>query len=94
MNHRHRKVLHAFFAHPVSSNIHFRDVEALVHELGGEVSNAHKGRLHLSLNGHSANFPVGPHSIPKDEVMRIRKFFGQCGIDPERDYPLHENADR
>ena len=88
MNHRHRKVLHAFFAHPVSSNIHFRDVEKLFHELGAEVSSAHTGRLHLSLNGHSANFPTASHSVPKEEVMRIRKFLDDCGIDPVRDYPL------
>ena len=36
MNHRHRKVLHALFAHPVSANIHFRDVESVFKELGGE----------------------------------------------------------
>lgn len=88
MNHRHRKVLHAFFAHPISSNVHFRDVEAVFQELGAEISDAHTGRLHLSLNGQSANFPTAGHSVPKGEVMRIRKFLEDCGVDPTRDYPL------
>ena len=35
MNHRHRKVLHALFAHPISANISFKDVESLLSELGG-----------------------------------------------------------
>lgn len=88
MNHRHRKILHAFFAHPISTNIHFRDVDKVFQELGAETSNAHKGRLHVSLNGLSANFPTGSHSVPKDEVIRIRKFIEDCGIDPARDYPV------
>ena len=87
MNHRHRKVLHAFFAHPLNANIKFRDAEKVFEELGGEVSNAQTGRLHVSLNGHSANFPIAHHAIPKEEVMRIRKFLQDCGIDPA-DYPV------
>ncbi len=88
MNHRHRKILHAFFAHPVSANIHFRDIEKVFVELGADVSTAHSGRLHVSLNGHTANFPTANHSVPKSEVMRIRKYLEECGIDPERDFPL------
>lgn len=88
MNHRHRKILHSFFAHPISANIHFGDISTMFEELGGEVSNAHSGKLHVSLNGHSVNFPTAHHSVPKDEVVRIRKFIEQCGIDPVRDFPL------
>jgi len=33
MNHRHRKVLHSVFAHPLASNIHVHDVEKLFGEL-------------------------------------------------------------
>jgi hypothetical protein len=88
MNHRHRKVLHAFFSHPVSANIHFRDVDKLFREMGAEVSHAKAGRLHVKLNGHSVNFAAAHHSVPKEEVVQIRKFIETCGIDPVRDYPL------
>ncbi|MCA3361990.1 MAG: hypothetical protein INF74_08560, partial [Roseomonas sp.] len=49
MNHRHRKVLHAIFAHPVSANIHPKAVEAVFEELGGEVSHNGSGRLAVKL---------------------------------------------
>ena len=88
MNHRHRKVLHQLFAHPINTNIHFRDVEALFDELGAETGHNASGRLHVTLNGHTANFHVANHGIAKDEVVQIRKFLAGCGIDPERDYPL------
>ena len=88
MNHRHRKVLHALFAHPVSANIHFRDVESVFKELGGELGHSGNGRLSVRLGGHSAAFRVGGHSVSKEEVAQFRKFLETCGIAPQRDYPL------
>jgi hypothetical protein len=88
MNHRHRKVLHALFAHPINGNISFKDIESLFKELGAEVSSAHSGKTHVSLNGHSANFSHPQHSLPREEVVQVRKFIETCGIDPEADYPL------
>lgn len=88
MNHRHRKVLHQIFAHPVNANIAMRDVDTVFRELGAEIKSAHSGKTHVALNGHSANFSHGGHSLPKEEVVQIRKFMEACGIDPQRDYPL------
>jgi hypothetical protein len=88
MNHRHRKVLHALFAHPVSANISFRDVETLLGELGGTLSHSGHGKLKVELNGHSAAFSTAAHSLPKEEVAQVRKFIEAAGIEPERDYPL------
>ena len=88
MNHHHRKILHSIFAHPVNANIAIKDVESVLRELGGEASNAHSGKLKISLNGHSVNFSHPKHSLPKQEVMQLRKFIEQCGIDPAAEYPL------
>ena len=89
MNHRHRKVLHALFAHPVSANIAMKDVEAVIGELGGTVDTGHHGgRIGFSLGGRSAVFHRAEHSLPKEEVVRIRGFLEEQGIDPARDYPL------
>jgi len=87
MNHHHRKILHALFAHPVNANVAMKDVESVLKELGGEVSAAHSGKLHVVLNGNSANFSHSGHSLPKEEIIQIRKFIESCGIDPERDFP-------
>jgi hypothetical protein len=88
MNHRHRKVLHALFAHPISANLSMKEVSSVLRELGGEVTEAQSGKVHVALNGNSANFSHGKHSLPKEEVVQIRKFIEGCGIDPERDYPI------
>lgn len=87
MNHRHRKVLHALFSHPISSNISLKDVEAVLVELGAEIDNKHGARIGVSLGGHSAAFHTTPHSLPKDDVVQIRHFLEKCGVDPAQ-YPV------
>ena len=88
MNHRHRKILHTLFAHPINANIAMKDVESVLRELGADINAAHSGKIHIALNGHSANFSHAGHSLPKQEVTKVRKFIETCGIDPQRDYPI------
>jgi hypothetical protein len=88
MNHKHRKVLHALFAHPISANIPTRSVEAVVKELGGDIEQRHGGRLGLRLNEHFVEIPHDNHALQPSHVQQMRKFLEDAGIDPERDYPL------
>ena len=87
MNHRHRKTLHALFAHPVSANINFKEVVHVIEELGGVVENKSGNRIGVTLNGHSAAFSHAQHDLPTAEVAQIRKFLTTCGIDPA-EYPV------
>jgi len=87
MNHRHRKVLHALFAHPVSGNIHFRDVEHLLTELGAALENRSGARVGVTLDGHTIAIHHAQKSLPLEEVQQIRKFLETCKVDPA-DYPL------
>ena len=86
MNHRHRKVLQALFAHPVSHNIDFKDVVSVLEELGAEIDNKSGNRIGVKLNGHSAAFSHAHHDLPIEEVMQFKKFLTACGVDPA-DYP-------
>ena len=65
-----------------------KDVESVQQELEAEINAAHGGKMHVSLNGHSVNFSHSKHSLPKQEVIQVRKFVENCGIDPQRDYPV------
>ena len=82
MNHRHRKVLHALFAHPVSANIDPKHVQSVFEELGAEVEHTGTGRIGVKLNGQAHAFHDTQHSLSKDEVVAIRTFLTQAGIDP------------
>ncbi len=88
MNHRHRKVLHSLFAHPISANISMRDVTSVFTELGAEVNRSHTGKLSVHLGKHKVNFSTAHHDLPKEEVIQIRKFLESCEVDPQRDYPI------
>lgn len=87
MNHRHRKVLHAIFAHPVSANIDPKAVHAVFEELGAEVSHNGSGRVAVSLNGRAHAFHDSKHSLSKDEVVEMRHFLTEAGVDPTA-YPV------
>ena len=88
MNHKHRKVLHSLFSHPLPSNVHLHDVESVFREMGAEMGRTGHGRLTVALNGKSASFHGSDHGLSKDEVVNIRKFIESCGIEPGRDYPV------
>lgn len=88
MNHKHRKILHSLYEHPLSGNIAMRDVASVFEELGGDVSHAGDGHILVKLNGHSAHFDGHAHSLAKDDAVKARKFLETCGVDAMRDYPL------
>lgn len=92
MNHKQRSTLHALFAHPVSSNIDPRAVQAVVEALGGEINRGGHGHVIFKLNGHTHGFHDTRHALSKDEVADVRKFLDAAGIDPARDYPLESSA--
>ncbi len=87
MNHKHRKTLHALFAHPVSANINYQAVVHVLEELGAVIENKSGNRIGVALNGHSVALTHVSHDLPKDEVAQIRKFLTNCGVDPE-EYPV------
>lgn len=88
MNHRHRKVLHSVFSHPVPGNIHLHELESVFRELGSDVGHNGHGRLSVHHGGHTLTLHGSGHELSKDEVAKARKFIETCGVDPERDYPL------
>jgi hypothetical protein len=88
MNHKHRTVLHALFAHPMSGNIDPKTVQSMLQELGAEITHSRHNHLMVTFNGSTHGFHEAQHSLSKDEVAALRKFLSDAGIDPARDYPL------
>jgi hypothetical protein len=88
MNHRHRKLLHALFSHPMPSNLDRREVEGLMTELGADLDHTHHGRLMIKHEGHSVSMHASEHDLSKDDVHHLKKFIELCGVDPARDFPV------
>ncbi len=88
MNHRHRKILHGIFAHPLNHNLDPKAVENLLTELGAELHHSGSGAIRVTLNGAQDSVHLGAHSVAGDQVMRLRKLIETAGVEPVRDYPL------
>jgi hypothetical protein len=82
MKRKHQKTLDAIYAHPVSANIQWRDIEALFVELGADISEREGSRIAVVLFDEVRVFHR-PHPSPdtdKGAVASIRKWFEQHGV--------------
>lgn len=84
MKRKHQKTLDAIFAHPVSANIQWRDIEALFAELGAEITEREGSRVAVVLFKEVRVFHR-PHPSPntdKGAMASIRKWLEQHGVKP------------
>ncbi len=82
MNKRHRKTLNTILAQPISGNLKWRNVEALLRSLGAVIDERSGSRVAVRLNDQIAVFHR-PHPTPdmdKGAVRDLRKFFENSGI--------------
>lgn len=81
MSHKHRSVLQAIYHDPVSSNIHWREVESLLLHLGAEVESSHGARFRIVLNRREF-FIHHPHhgsAFGKPEIRHLRECLAAAG---------------
>ncbi len=85
MSHHHKKVLESIFAHPISSNIDFKDMESALSSVGVVIEEKAANKVSLSMEGRSVIIHrPHQHALPKDEVAAIRGFLIDCGITPDK----------
>jgi len=83
MSHKFDKTLADVFHEPISANIHWRDVEALLNHLDAEVS-SHGSRLQVIINGHQGHLHRPHHgaTLTKQDVRTLREFLRSTGVTP------------
>ena len=84
MKRRHQKTLEAIFTRPTSGNIAWRDIEALLIELGAEISEREGSRVLIKLFGERRVFHH-PHPTPmtdKGAVASLRNWLNENGVKP------------
>ena len=84
MKRKHQKILEAIYARPVSANIQWRDIEALLDELGADISERAGSRIAVVLFDEVRVFHR-PHPLPdtdKGAVASVRKWLEQHGVVP------------
>ncbi len=85
MNKKHRSTLRKIFTKPLSANIHFKDIEALLVALGAKISEREGSRISVFLFGQVRIFHR-PHPEPttdKGALQTIRKWLEDNGVKHE-----------
>jgi len=84
MKKKHRATLELLFARPVSGNVKWREVEALLIALGALIEEAEGSRVTVRLFGVVRVFHR-PHPLPdtdKGAVASLRKWLEENGVTP------------
>lgn len=84
MSHKHSSMLTAIFHDPVSGNIHWREIESLLHHFGASVTPANGSRFHIKLNDVDC-FLHHPHQssvCDKNLIKQVREFLTRAGVTP------------
>jgi len=84
MKRKHQRTLALIFSRPKSANVQWRDIEAMLQELGAEVSELEGSRVTVVMYGEVRVFHR-PHPSPntdKGAVASIRKWLEQHEVEP------------
>ncbi|MFA7243311.1 MAG: type II toxin-antitoxin system HicA family toxin [Sulfuricellaceae bacterium] len=84
MSHKHVNLIRAIFHDPVSGNIHWREIESLLHHLGASVTPTHGTGFRVKLNDRE-DFLHHPHQsnvCDRVVIKRLRDFLAGAGVSP------------
>ncbi len=82
MGQKYTRMLHAILDEPVSGNVHWREVESLLHHLGARIEPGHGARMKVVLNGIEGTLHHPHHGgvCSKQDIRHLRKYLVRVGI--------------
>jgi hypothetical protein len=82
MNRKHKRTLEWIIEKPERSDIPWKDIEALIVALGGEISEGRGSRVRIFLNGTRAVFhrPHPKRVTDKGAVKSMRRFLKEAEV--------------
>ena len=87
MSHKHEHLLRTIFEGPISGNVHWREVEAMLSHLGAKLEPHHGASFHVVLNGVEGflHRPHNNNTCTKQELRHVRDYLVSAGVNPSRD---------
>jgi hypothetical protein len=84
MKKKHKKTLEAIFKRPTQGGISWKDIEALLINLGASISEGMGSRVRIELHGEDAVFhrPHPEKETDKGAVASMRRFLENAGVKP------------
>lgn len=84
MSHKHANLLRCVFHDPISGNIHWREVESLLHHVGAHLEPLTGARFRATLNGTEGvlHRPHHNDTLDRSGVKQIREFLARAQVTP------------
>ncbi len=84
MSHKHEHFIRAIFQDPISGNIHWREVESLLHHLGATVESLSGARIRVVLNGAEGILHRPHHSnvLDRQAIKHLREYLAHARVTP------------
>ena len=82
----HAALLRTIFQEPINANIHWREVESLLHHLGADVESLNGNRVRAKLNRAEAvlHRPHHGHTLDRNGVRGLRAFLAGARMTPSQ----------
>jgi hypothetical protein len=86
MSHKHEQLLRTIFHDPISANIHWREVESLLHHVGADVESLSGARIRVKLNGAEGilHRPHHGNTLDKSAVRHLREYLAHARMTPSQ----------
>ena len=87
----HAALLRTIFQEPINANIHWREVESLLHHLGADTESLNGNRLRVKLNHAEAvlHRPHHGHTLDRTGVRALRGFLAASRNTPSQYEEAH-----
>jgi hypothetical protein len=94
MSHKHEHLIHTIFQDPISGNIHWREIESLLHHLGASVEPIHGARFRVVLNGVEGFLHHPHHSnvLLRQDVKNLREYLASARVTPSLYEMAHKGS--
>jgi len=85
-HHHHGTLIRTIFHDPISANIHWREVESLLHHIGAQVETLSGNRIRARLNRAEGllHRPHQGHTLDRNGVRGLRGFLASAGVTPSQ----------
>ncbi|WP_324731388.1 hypothetical protein [Pseudomonas paeninsulae] len=82
MSHKHQSLLHSICQGPLPSNVHWREVESLLHHLGATIDPILGARFRVVLNQYEffLHHPHHSNECSRQEIKHLRECLASAGM--------------
>jgi hypothetical protein len=93
MSHKHEQLLRTLFHDPISGNIHWREIESLLNNVGAHMEPLSGARIRVKIAKVETilHRPHHGNTLDRHAVQHLREFLGHAGVTPSL-YEQREQA--